>query len=93
MEVIPHEERVLSRAALEALHAKGEPVAVVYVGFGRTTIVLDDGQELTYYWCNNGITLMAACDRGRTAELAPQTVRLMDHLTYQAYCASRLTSD
>ena len=49
MAVIPHEERVLSRAALAALHAEGEPVAAVYVGFGVTTVVLADGQELAYY--------------------------------------------
>ena len=49
MAVIPHEERVLSRAALTALRAEGEPVAAVYVGFGVTTVVLADGQELAYY--------------------------------------------
>ena len=47
--ILPHEERVLSRAALAALRAEGEPVAAVYVGFGVTTVVLADGQELAYY--------------------------------------------
>ena len=85
--VIPHEERVLSRAALDALRAEGEPVATVYAGFGHTTVVPDDGQELDYYWCDDGIALTAACDSGRAAEMQPQTVMLMDHPTYQAYCA------
>ena len=49
MAVIPHEERVLSKAALDALRAEGEPVAAVYAGFGHTTVVLDDGQELDHY--------------------------------------------
>ena len=80
---------MLSRAALGALRAEGEPVAAVYAGFGHTTVVLDDGQELAYYWYDNGITLMAACDRGRAAALEPQTVRLMDLPTYEDYCASR----
>ena len=61
--------------------------------FGHTNVVLDDGQELIYYWCNNGITLMAACDRVRAAEMAPQAVMLMDLPTYDAYCASRTGSD
>ena len=93
MAVIPREERVLSRAALDALPAEGEPVAAVYAGFGRTTVVLDDGQELDYYWCDDGIVLMSACDRGRADELEPQTVQLMDLPTYDAYCASRPSSD
>ena len=91
--VIPHEERVLSRSALDALLAAGESVAAVYAGFAVTTVELDDGRELAYYWCHDGITLMADCARGRTAAMAPQTVRLMDLLTYEAYCASRLTSN
>ncbi len=91
--VIPHEERVLSRAALDVLRAVGEPVAAVYAGFAVTTVVLDDGQELEYYWCNDGIALMGACDRGRAAELQPQTVMLMDLPTYEVYCASRTSSD
>ena len=91
--VIPHEERALSRAALDALSAEGEPVAAVYAGSGRTTVVLDDGQELDYHWCDDGIVLMSACDRGRAAELEPQTVRLMDLPTHDAYCASRPSSD
>ena len=90
--VIPHEERVLSRAALDALLAEGEPVAAVYAGFAVTTVVLDDGQELAYYWCNDGIALMGACDLGRSAELQPQTVMLMDLPTCEAYCASRTIS-
>ena len=90
--VIPHEERALSRAALDALRAEGEPVGSVYAGFGHTTVVLDDGQELDYYWCDDGIALMAACDSGRAAEMQPQTVLLMDLPTYDAYCASRPSS-
>ena len=87
VEVIPHERRVLSRAALDALRAQGEPVAAVYAGFGHTTVVLNDGQELAYYWCDDGITMMAFCDAGRAAEMQPQTVMLMDLPTYDAYCA------
>ena len=90
--VIPHEERVLSRAALDALRAAGEPVAAVYTGFAVTTVVLDDGQELDYYWCHDGIALMGSCDLGRAAEMQPQTVRLMDLPTYKAYSASRPSS-
>ena len=90
--VIPHQERVLSRAALDALRAEGEPVAAVYAGFGHTTVVLDDGRELDYHWCHDSIALMAACDRGRSAEMQPQTVTLMDLPTYDAYCASRPSS-
>ncbi len=85
--VIPHQQRVLSRAALDALRAQGEPVKAVHAGFAATTVVLEDGQELSYYWCDHGIALMAACDTGRAAEMQPQTVMLMDHPTYQAYCA------
>ena len=91
--IIPHEERVLSRAALDALRAAGEPVAAVYPGFAVTTVVLEDGQELDYYWCHDGITLTGACHLGRAAELEPQTVMLMDLPTYDAYCASRTSSD
>ena len=90
--VIPHEARVLSRAALDALRADGEPVAAVYAGFGHTTVVLDDGQGLDYYWCHDGIALMGACDSGHAAEMQPQTVMLMDLLTYDACCASRPSS-
>ena len=86
-------EKVVARAALDALRAEGEPVAAVYVGFGHTTVVLGDGQELAYYWCDDGIALMAACDNGRAAEVEPQTVRLMDLATYDAYCARWTSSD
>ena len=68
-------------------------MGAVYAGFAETTVVLDDGQELAYYWRHDGITLMDACDLGRAAEMEPQTVRLMDLPTYEAYCASRLTSN
>ena len=54
--VIPHEERVLSGAALDALRAEGEPIAAVYAGFAVNTVVLDDDQELAYYWCHDGIS-------------------------------------
>ena len=91
--VIPHEDRVLSRAALDALRAEGEPVATVYAGFAVTTVVLDHGQELAYYSCHDGIALMGACDLGRAAELEPQTIMLMDLPTYEAYCASQTSSD
>ena len=89
----PSREAVLSRAALDALRAEGEPVAAVYAGSAVTTVVVEDGQELAYYWCNDGITLMSACDLGRAAELEPQTVRLMDLPTYDAYCSSHPSSD
>ena len=61
---------------------------VVPAGLVSTTIVLEDGQELTYYWCDDGITLMALCDDGRAAEAQPRTVLLMDRTTYRAYCAA-----
>ena len=61
-----------------SLRAEGEPVAAVHPGFAVTTIVLDDGQELDYYWRHDGVALMGACEFGRAAELQPQTVRLMD---------------
>ena len=91
--VISHKLRVLSMAALYALRAEGEPVAAVYAGFGRTTVVLNDDQKLAYYWRHDGIALMGASDRRRAAELAPQTVRLKDLPTYDAHCASRTSSD
>ncbi len=90
--VIPHDQRVLSNAALDALCAAGEPVAAVYAGFAVATAVLDDGQEMAYYWRHDGITLMGACDLERAAELEPKNVRLMDLPTYDAYCASRPSS-
>ena len=80
-------EKVVARAALDALRALGEPVKAVHAGFAVTIIVLEDGQELPYYWCDDGITMMAFCDAGRAAEMQPQTVMLMDHPTYQTYCA------
>ena len=80
-------EKILARAALDALRALGEPVESVHAGFSQTIIVLEDGQELAYYWCDDGITMMAFCDAGRAAEMQPQTVMLMDLPTYQAYCA------
>ena len=80
-------EKVVARAALDALRALGEPVKAVHAGFAVTIIVLEDGQELPYYWCNDGITMMAFCDAGRAAEMQPQTVMLMDLPTYQTYCA------
>ena len=55
--------------------------------------MLQDGQELAYYWCDDGITLMALCDSGRTAELQPRTVLLMDRPTYRAYCAANPRPD
>ena len=48
---------------------------------------------MTYHWCHDGIALMAACDIGHAAEMEPQTVRLMELPTYDAYRASRLTSN
>ena len=90
--VIPHERRVLSRAAMDALRAEREPVAAVYAGFAATTVVLDDGQELAYYRCDDGIALMGACARGRAAAMEPQTVMLMDLPTCDPYCASQLRS-
>ena len=60
MAVIPHGQRVLSKAALDALLAEDETVAAVYAGSGHTTIVLDDGRQIHYYCCHDGIVLMAA---------------------------------
>ena len=90
--VITHEERVLYKAALDALRAAGEPVAAVYAGFAVATAVLGDGQELAYYWCHGGIMLMGAFDLGRAAELEPKNVRLMDLPTYDTYCTSQTSS-
>ena len=39
------------------------------------------------------IALMGACDNGRAAEMAPQTVMLVDLPTYDAYCGRRTSSD
>ena len=86
--LIFQQERIVARAALDALRALGEPVKAVHAGFANTTVVLEDGQELAYYWCDDGIALMALCDSGRAAELQPRTVRLMDRATYAEYCAA-----
>ena len=80
-------ETIVARATLDTLHTLGEPVKAVLAGPAQTIIVLEDGQELNYYWGNDGITMMAFCDAGRAAEMQPQTVMLMDHPTYRAYCA------
>ena len=77
--VIPHGQRVLSRAALDALVADHR--------------LLDDGRQMHYYCRHDRTALMAACDRGRAAEMEPQTVRLTDLPSYRAYCASRAGSD
>ena len=77
--VIPHGQRVLSRAALDALLADHR--------------LLDDGRQIHYYCRHDRIALMAACDAGRAAEVQPQTVRFTDLPTYDAYCASRTGSD
>ena len=84
---IPGSETIVARPALDALRALGEPVKIVLAGPAQTIIALEDGQELTYYCCDCGITMMAFCDAGRAAALEPQTIMLMDHPTYQAYCA------
>ena len=91
--LILQDERIVAKAALDALRALGEPVRAVHAGLSSTTIVLEDGQELTYYWCDDGITLMALCDAGRAAEVQPQTVGLMDRTTYRAYCAANPRPD
>ena len=83
--LILQEGRIVARAVLRAL---GEPVKAAHAGFASTTIVLEDGRELAYYWCDDSIALMAMYDAGRDAELQPQTVRLMDRATYQAYRAA-----
>ena len=36
---------------------------------------------------------MAACGRGRAAEIQPQILWLMDLPTYDAYCAGQTSSD
>ena len=77
--VIPHGQRVLSRAALDALLADHR--------------LLDDGRQIHYYCRHDRTALMAACDGGRDAEVQPQTVRFTDLPTYDAYCASRAGSD
>ena len=84
------QERIVARAALRAL---GEPVKAVHAGFANTTVVLEDGREPAYYWCDDGIKLMALCDSGRAAELQPQTGRLMDRPTYRTYCAANPRPD
>ena len=91
--IILQDERIVARAALETLRALGEPVKAVHAGFASTTVVLEDGRELAYYWCDDGITLMALCDSGRAAELQPRTVLLMDRTTYRAYCAANPRPD
>ena len=80
-------EKVVARVALDSLRALGEPVKAVHTGFAVTTVVLEEGQELAYCWCDHGITMMALCDAGRAAEIQAQTVMLMDLPTYDAYCA------
>ena len=91
--LILQDERIVAKSALDALRALGEPVTAVHAGFASTAIVLQDGQELAYYWCDDGITLMALCDSGRAAEAQPQTVLLMDRATYRAYCAAHPRPD
>ena len=83
--LIRQEERIVARAALATLRALDEPVNAVYAGVASAIVALEEGEELEYCWCDDGIALMAACDAGRAAELQPQTVLLMDLPTYQAY--------
>ncbi len=91
--LILQDERIVAKAALDAPRALGEPVRAVHAGLSSTIIVLEDGQELVYYWCDDGITLMALCDAGRAAEVQPQTVLLMDRATYTEYCATHPRPD
>ena len=91
--LILQDERIVAKAALDALRALSEPVRAVHAGLSSTIIVLEDGQELAYYWCDDGIALMASCDAGRAAELQPQTVLLMDRATYTEYCATHPRSE
>ena len=91
--VIPHEERVRCPGLPWTLYAlSANPWRRCTPAFGHTTVVLEDGQELTYHWCHDGIALMSSCDSGRAAEMQPQTVRLMDLTTSDAYCSSRTSS-
>ena len=91
--LILQDERIVARTALDALRAQGEPVKAVHAGLANTIIVLEDGQELTYHWCDDGIALMALHDSGRAAEVQPRTVLLMDRIAYRAYCAAHPRPD
>ena len=86
-------DKIISRAAYDALRAEGVPVAEVHAGIGETSVILESGERHTYYWCRDGITLMAKCDRGLAAELKPQIVTMMDLSHYTAYVAWRRELD
>ena len=82
-------DKIISRAAYDALHAQGVPVAEVHAGIGETTVILESGERHTYYWCRDGVDLMAKCDQGLAAEVKPQIVTMMDISHYTAYVAWR----
>ena len=80
-------DKIIGRAAYDALRAEGVPVAEVHAGIGETSVILESGERHTYYWCHDGIDLMAKCDRGLAAEIEPQFVTMMDLSHYTAYVA------
>ena len=86
-------DKIISRAAYDALRAEGVPVAEVHAGIGETAVILESGERHTYYWCRDGIALMAKCDQGLAAELKPQFVTMMDLSHYTAYVAWRQELD
>ena len=86
-------DKIISRAAYDTLRAQGVPVAEVHSGISETSVILESGERHTYYWCRDGIALMAKCDRGLAAELKPQIVTMMDLSHYTAYVAWRQERD
>ena len=82
-------DKIISRATHDALRAQGVPVAEVHAGIGETSVTLESGERHTYYWCRDGIALMAKCDRGLAAQMKPQVVTMMDIAHYTAYVAWR----
>ena len=80
-------DKIISRAAYDALRAEGVPVAEVHAGIGETSVILESGERHTYYWCHDGIALMAKCDRGLAAQVKPQLVTMMDLSHHTAYVA------
>ena len=86
-------DKIINRAAYDALRAEGVPVAEVHAGIGETSVILESGERHTYYWCRDGIALMAKCDRGLAAEIKPQFVTMMDLSHYTAYVAWRQEGD
>ena len=82
-------DKIISRATHDALRAQGVPVAEVHAGIGQTSVILESGDRHTYYWCHDGVDLMAKCDQGLAAQMKPQVVTMMDIAHYTAYVAWR----